>query len=470
MCDTITKTVTVNMDMTVAVVDEAFLDKKRMDHSGALMCFSSGSSYETAKVDLSLMPVGRFSLYPKPEGRQFFINKEMRIFGRIYQDTKDKKMKVISLVIEENSYADMHSEDVLESLSKFLENLTLKQKPVITETIEELQEFMKTLDNKKLEGTLDYQLSHFNRDVEPVTRMYLALASWYGDYWMSYANFLKAHTMNDKEFKKFIRELENLPKFGMETLKWESYQSVYRLVADFLKYHYCNNKDCGGFSFKKCSKCDHSHFCNRECQIKAFPYHKNECDLAKSVEGYKKEVPWIIKNYVDEGLFDDSDHEVVTMEVFLRELMMKAYSSFHDTLKDGEKSIHATMIYVLIRSKRFNHPEMKIDYKKMDQLLSRDRTAGSFDLLCKQMLEFPGKEKEGIEIVEKEGYRISDQLYDRVRFWMSVIALKIPNFEKEAETILAKWGLQMVPEESVEEIKASATAIKILTISRPSRS
>ena len=93
-------------------MDDAFLDDTRMEHSGALMCFSSGSSYETAKVELSKKPIGRFSLYPKPEGRQFFINKERRIFGRIFQDTKDKKVKVISLVIEKNSYSDIHSEDV----------------------------------------------------------------------------------------------------------------------------------------------------------------------------------------------------------------------------------------------------------------------------------------------------------------------------------------------------------------------
>ena len=457
------------MDMTVAVVDDAFLNDKRMDHSAALMCFSSGSSYETAKVDLSLMPVGRFSLYPKPEGMQFFICKEMRIFGRIFKDIKDKELKVISLVIEENSYAEMHSEDVLEPLIKFVESLPTKQKLVVTETLEDLQQFFKAL-NKKLEDTFEYQLLHFNKDVESGTRMYLAVSSWYGDYWRSYANFLKAYpTMNEEQYKQFIRDLENLPKFGMETLKWESFKSVYRLVADFLKYHYCNNKDCGGFSFKKCSKCNHSHFCDRECQIKAFPYHKNECGIGKSFEGYKKEVPWTLKYYVDDGLNDDTDDDVVTMEVFLRELMMKAYSSFHETLKEGEKSIHTTMIYVLIRSKRFNHQGLKLDYKKMDKLLSsRDRPAGSFDLICKQMLEFPGKEN--FELVEKEGYKCKDILYDRVRFWMSMIALKIPNFEEEANVILAKWGLRRVPYESVEKFKASATGVKILTFSRPCRS
>ena len=416
------------------------------------------------------MPVGRFSLYPKPEGRQFFINKEMRIFGRIYEDTKDQKMKIISLVIEENSYADMHSEDVLESLTKFVGNLALKQKPVITETLEELQEFMLTLDNKKLERTFDFQLLHFNRDVEPGTRMYLAFAGWYGDYWRSYANFLKAHTMNEKEYKKFIRELENLPKFGIETLKWDSYQSVYRLVADFLKYHYCNNLDCGGFSFKKCSNCGHSHFCDRECQKKAFPQHKKECCTAKYFEDYKKEVPWILKNYVDEGLFDDSDHEVVTMEVFLRELMMKAYSSFHETLMEGENSIHANMIYVLIKRRR---SRMKIDFRKMDTMLSKDVIAGSFELICKQMLEFPGKEKQGIEIIEKKGYWFEDPLFERVRIWMSVVALQNPNFEKEADVILANWGMERVPTESICKIKikdSSPTGIKIVTFSRPSRS
>ena len=236
------------------------------------------------------------------------------------------------------------------------------------------------------------------------------------------------------------------------------------MVADFLKYHYCNNKDCGGFSFKKCSKCNHSHFCDRECQIKAFPIHK-ECDLGKHFECYKKEIPWKLKNYVDKGLHDD---DVVTLEVFLRELMLKAYASFHEILREGEKSIHTTMIYVLIRSKRFNHPGLKLDYKKMDKLMtSRDRPAGSFDLICKQMLEFPGQENQGFET---EGYKCKDKLHERVQFWMSMIALKIPNFEEEANVILANWGLQRVPYESVEKIKASATGVKILTFSRPCRS
>ena len=169
--DLISSSSPLKMDMTVAVVDDAFLNDKRMDHSAALMCFSSGSSYETAKVDLSLMPVGRFNLYPKPEGRQFFICKEIRIFGRIFKDIKDKKLKVISLVIEQNSYADMHSEDVLESLIKFVENLPMKQELVVTETLEELQQFFRTLNNKKLVDTFDYQLLHLNKDIDSGTRM-----------------------------------------------------------------------------------------------------------------------------------------------------------------------------------------------------------------------------------------------------------------------------------------------------------
>ena len=133
----------------------------------------------------------------------------------------------------------------------------------------------------------------------------------------------------------------------------ESFKSVYRLVADFLKYHFCNNIECGGFSFKKCSKCNHAHYCNGNCQRRGFTTHKAECKSRKSWEGYKAEVPWILKNYVDEGLHDETDDDVVTMEVFLRELMMKAYSSFHETLAVGERSLHATMIYVLIKSKRY---------------------------------------------------------------------------------------------------------------------
>ena len=199
----------------------------------------------------------------------------------------------------------------------------------------------------------------------------------------------------------------------------------------------------------KCSKCNHSHFCDVECQKKAFPNHKKECKIAKGFEKDKKEVPWTLKFYVDEGLHDDTDDDVVTLEVFLRELMMKAYSLFHETLRKGEESIHTTMIYVLIRSKRFNHPHMKLDYKKMDKLLGKDQTAGSFDLICKQMLEFPGKED--VEL-EKEGIPFKDQLYGRVRFWMMMVALKIPNFKTEAKVIFSKWGVKRLSQEDVDEM------------------
>ena len=84
------------MNLTVAVVDDAFLNDKRMDHSGALMCFSSGSTYETAKIEFSLMPIGRFKVYPKPEANQFFINEEARIFGRIFWDKKDNETTKLS--------------------------------------------------------------------------------------------------------------------------------------------------------------------------------------------------------------------------------------------------------------------------------------------------------------------------------------------------------------------------------------
>ena len=145
------------------------------------------------------------------------------------------------------------------------------------------------------------------------------------------------------------------------------------------------------------------HFCDVECQRKALPYHKNECKVEKTFEKDKNKVPWTLKHYVDEGLHDDTDDDVVTFKVFLRELMMKAYSAFHETLTEGEESIHTNMIYVLIRSKRYNQPHLQFDYKKMDKLMtSRDRPAGSFELICKQMLEFPGQEDQGFET---EGYK-----------------------------------------------------------------
>ena len=449
------------MNLTVAVVDDAFLNDRRMDHSGALMCFTTGSTYETAKIEISLMPIGRFKVYPLSEARQFFINKEARIFGRIFWDKNDKEMKVFTAFIEDHYYADMHSEDVLDSLARFVESLSLKQNPIITETLEELEQFFKSLDDRKLAETFDRQLSLQGKDIDGI-RQYLAIATWYGDYWRSYANFLMAYpTMNEEEYKKFIRGVENLPKFGIETLKWGSYKSVYKLVADFLKYHFCNNLECGGFSFKKCGRCNHAHYCNGECQKQGFATHKAECKSRKAWEGYKKEVPWMLKHYVDEGLHDDTDDDVVTMEVFLRELMMKAYSSFHGCLVDGEKSLHATMIYVLIKSKRWH---LKVDFTKMDKLMSRDQTAGNFELIRKQMLEFPGTEREDVEVVvvEKKGFWCEDKLYDRVRDWMSMTVCNIPDFKEEADVILSKWGMKRVPYESVEELKASVKGIKIL--------
>ena len=88
-------------------------------------------------------------------------------------------------------------------------------------------------------------------------------------------------------------------------------------------------------------------------------------------------------------------------------------------------------------------------WSRPTQLLGKDQTAGSFDLICKQMLEFPGKED--VEL-EKEGIPFKDQLYGRVRFWMMMVALKIPNFKTEAKVIFSKWGVKRLSQEDVDEM------------------
>ena len=188
------------------------------------------------------------------------------------------------------------SQEDPETLLKYVNSLGLKNRTRVTKTIDELKEFFYSLGNRKLKKALTDQLVKNEKGLSWKKQTYMSSLKWYQVYFKAYVNFVSKYPITEDGCKKLIRNIDNLPKFCMETLDWDSPHCIYRVVADFLKFHFCGKPDCGGFSTKKCSVCQSIHYCSAECQREDFQRHETNCDYYKTAELARHGVPTLLKD------------------------------------------------------------------------------------------------------------------------------------------------------------------------------
>ena len=88
------------------------------------------------------------------------------------------------------------------------------------------------------------------------------------------------------------------------------------------------------------------------------------------------------------NLLTDSEKEIVTMEVFVEELLKKIYSCFHEELKKGMKSKHTEIIFLIMqraKSPLMGQFKASLNPEKMDRLLGRGFRSENFQMFCKQI-------------------------------------------------------------------------------------
>ena len=368
-------------------MDEAFFNDKRLRHTGVLICHTVGGipsvclfGYNEDGQNFEFPQDGEFKT-PELETGQFFVNQELRMFGLVYNH--DGEVKIFTVYLAPSLH---HYDDEIRTLHNFIKTLVSNKPITETKNLHELDKFFASYSPSAHKAFKDQYVAKMS--VEGSTQEHaIAVTRFTTDqfYYQAYVNFVEKHSLDRKDATQLIRDLENLPMFAVETLKFNWVQNIYQLAAHFLKDHLCGNRDCGGFSYIKCSKCLTLHYCDRDCQVKDFSRHKKQCSLLDEITKSKKIVSTKLHGILSSSEIG-SDANLIEFDVFVREIMMKAYSMFHDTFVRGvDKSVHARLIYLYIAQARQDVKIEQIQWMKMDQLLGKGKKAEKFNKVLKHL-------------------------------------------------------------------------------------
>ena len=423
------------MKVCTALIEDIFLNDKRLDHCGVLICqrldgftkiIIPGPGYGSKnRFTLQFKDEGGEGKKPGQQGIQFFANhgfEEKKIFGVIYTENGTPNILTISLSLERSICAGEDAGDTLlffdedYAHERFFEGVNLKREPMenMNWELDDLVDAFKAYPNDRISSLFNLQYYRMKINMEP-PKNGLAVFTYYRDYFQPYANFLSKHpNMTNKECENFVRTLGNFPKFVRETLKFDLHDGMYQVVADFLRFHVCGFAGCGGFSFHKCSQCNTIHYCNATCQRKAFHDHEKTCENWMK----KRKVRFCVPSHLHDIMSSPENKDPVSMEVFMREIMWKAYAIFHDELSKGERSIHVQAVFLCMKKGGYGKNPPKEGQKelpyynlnKMGHMLKKKMNLVRFDQVFKQMEEI-------YEENWKED-RGGNSLMDDIRDWM----------------------------------------------------
>ena len=408
-----------SMKVTVAVIEDAFLDLQRLNHAGVVICYKEkgsgtpimmipGNGAPTAFFDFSggddRNPLqenyeGYYRINVRGDNCQFFDVIAEGILGMIFNGAEDPKL--LTLFISSKMHFEKDGPQV--ALLKFVSELGSKKKPFVADNFNDLKKFIYSNGPKWLGKIFEEQCSLnakgpelFEDATEEEMIAVIDTFTVFEHYFQAYTKFTETMPMTKNEFKKFIGSIDNIPKFVKETFEWNMFHTLYYAMADFLQPRICGNKECGGFSFKKCARCNALHYCSKECQIKDFPYHKPACESWGKMWKTKQIIPNTLSMICNQ--LTDADKEVVTMEVFVEELLRKIYSCFHEELKKGMKSKHTEIIFFIMQrdtSPGMDQFKASMNPEKMDGLLGRGFRSENFHQFCKQIEDHMSEDDEG---------------------------------------------------------------------------
>ena len=400
------------MMVTVAVIEDAFLDLQRIDHAGVVICYNQKVDGAPAMVipgngvptvffefsrgndrNLPLQEIHQDECYYKinanSESCHFFESSGEGILGMIFNGAEDPKL--LTLFISTKMHFERDGPQV--ALLDFVTKLDSEKKPFVAENFNDLKKFVYSNGPRWLGKIFEEQYS-LNVEgpelIEDATKEEMIgvkdTFTAFEHYFQAYTKFAHTMPMTKDEFKKFIGDIDNIPKFVKETFGWDMFHSLYHAVADFLQPRICGNNECGGFSFMKCSRCNSLHYCSKECQIKDFPYHKSACEYWEKFRKTGQSIPSLLSMLCNQ--LTDAEKEIVTMEVFVEELLKKIYSCFHEELKKGMKSKHTEIIFLIMQrdmSPLMGQFKASMNPEKMDGLLGRGFRSENFQLFYKQI-------------------------------------------------------------------------------------
>ena len=402
------------MKVSTALIEDVFLNDKRLDHCGVLICQRVDGMTKIIIPGPGYGSKNRFLLQFKDDsgeglksgqqGVQFFSNhgfEESKIFGIIYTENGRPNILTISLSLERSICAGEDAGDTLlyfdedYSYERFFEGVNLEREPMENDSIEDLMDAFENYNNLLISSL--FKLQYYKMKLNKVPpKNGLAVFTYFRDYFQPYVNFVSKYpNMKNKDCEDFVRDIQNFPKFVRKTLKFDLHDGMYQVVADFLRFHVCGYAGCGGFSFHKCSECNTIHYCNATCQRKAFHDHEKTCENWLK----KRKVRYCVPSHLHDIMKTTENKDPVNMEVFMREIMFKAYACFHDELSKGERSFHAEAVYLCMKKGGYGKnppkegpPEFPYyNMNKMGQMLKKRMNLVRFEKIFKQMEEIYDK-------------------------------------------------------------------------------
>ena len=135
-------------------------------------------------------------------------------------------------------------------------------------------------------------------------------------------------SINERDMKRIIREVDDVPMF-MKIHSGSVGDILQPLLYGFLRLHTCKNPGCRKFSFLKCQECRNVHYCGKECQVQDWSRHMDKCQKA---QGHYVRL-FLIPKLIQLEIESIHGNELLSFEVFIKEISYKVFETLYDSLK-----------------------------------------------------------------------------------------------------------------------------------------
>ena len=388
---------TVSVD--VFLVEDVYLNDNRLEHLGVIIfhnahgCKSLLVPQEGSNEPLTFNFPNNGDLKASDrELGQFFYNEEHAAFGYIYMQ---KKEVMVFTAFHDNKCLVPNSEPYVKGkhLVEIAKQLPTKKLPNVSKNSKEFKKFVSSFKSVWPKRYFQDQLKlrSYHQECKELREIHSDLGH-HKYFYQAYVNFVLSHpAMKSKKSKKFIRRIDNIPKFLQETLRYDSFHWIYRMVAEYLEVHICFKQGCGGFSFLKCTRCRIAHYCNEDCQKSDFKgRHDYKCNEYKETGRLREAVPSILQTLV--AYTAKGYNAPISFYEFNGELMARVYDYFYEIMIQNEKNIHKDFAVSIFVDQRFHINHSKEDIKKKTDIdlvgfIGKRRKVEKFDTIFKQMQE-----------------------------------------------------------------------------------
>ena len=325
--------------MEVLSSSKAYIDGAKVAHSGVLLCKKSLDT-ETWSFNLPDLDGTSKLEFVEEDVKKIFFYPEKNIAGFLFTSNMKQKSFIMEMAVEfpydEFKYFKEINSQMFPDKSSFVTTLHNQKeaKRYVTSNLHrgsEVWRMVFSLGMIKGSGitinSYESMVLSMEEDDAERGRSIPTGFRMFRPYLRCYTKFLLVNQVNEKEAKRIIREIDDFPHF----MKFYSgsLNVLQPLLYMFLLLHACTNPGCKKFGYLKCQECRLRHYCGRECQVEHWDYHRNDCQAAQ----VDRDMTYLIPKLIQTEIESICGNELLTFEVFFKELSYKLFEALHDSLK-----------------------------------------------------------------------------------------------------------------------------------------